>query len=119
MNPRIRPAVWAFVGVLTALLVLGQFATLSGLYAESRADVRRDRATAALTRSTAETARRIADCTEPTGVCYRRGQERTASVVGTLTASTQRIVAAALSCQADGVTEQKKLIRCIVERTPR
>jgi len=119
MNPRLRPAVWAFVGVLTALLVLGQFATLSGLYAESQAGAKRERATEALSRSTAETARRIADCTEPTGECYRRGQQRTAEAVGMLTASTQRIIAAALACQADGITEQEPLIRCIVERTTR
>jgi len=112
MNPRIRPAVWAFVGVLTALLVLGTLGTLVGIYSLSRSNAEQAEATA-------ETARRIADCTEPAGVCYRRGQERTASVVGTLTASTQRIIAAALSCQADGITEQEPLIRCIVERTPR
>jgi len=112
MNPRIRPAVWAFVGVLTAVLVLGTLSTLVGIYSLSHSNAEQAEATA-------ETARRIADCTEPTGECYRRGQQRTAEAVGMLTASTQRIIAAALSCQADGITEQEPLIRCIVERTTR
>lgn len=112
MNPRIRPIVWAFVGVLTALLVMGQAATLVGIYAQSHENEKTVKATEA-------TAARIADCTEPTGECYQDGQKRTAHAVGILTESTQRIIAAALSCQADGVTEQQALIECIVKRTPK
>jgi hypothetical protein len=108
----LRPTLWALVGVLVALLVIGQALCLVAILAQGDG-------TAESAEAAKETAARIADCTEPTGKCYQRGQKRTAETVGVLTESTRRVVAAALSCQADHITELQALIECIVERTPR
>lgn len=59
---------------------------------------------------------RILDCTSPEGDCYKRSQQRTGDAVSALNSATARIVAAALSCQADGETTEKALLDCITQR---
>lgn len=59
---------------------------------------------------------RLIDCTEPTGECAKESQARTAEAVVGINEGTLRVIVAALACQADGVTEQKELARCTVQR---
>lgn len=65
----------------------------------------------------ANLAHRIRSCTTPGGECYQAGTKRTAKAVVGINEGTLRVVAAALSCQSDGVMEQRELIRCIVARS--
>lgn len=63
----------------------------------------------------------IKSCTTPEGECAKRNAEATAEVVATLitgnSEATREIVSAALSCQADGITEKRALLDCTVERS--
>lgn len=60
--------------------------------------------------------RYIQDCTTPGGECYARSEERTASAVSGINAGTLRIIAAALACEADGITERRALAKCTTTR---
>jgi hypothetical protein len=60
--------------------------------------------------------KRLIDCTEPGGKCFEEGQKRTAEAVVGINEGTLRVIVAALSCQDDGVTGQKALSRCTIER---
>lgn len=63
----------------------------------------------------------IKSCTSPEGECAKRNQQQTAKVIADLiagnSAATKAIISAALSCQADGFTEQPAILRCVIERT--
>lgn len=59
---------------------------------------------------------RQVDCTEPGGKCYKRNQVRTREAIVGVNQGTLRIIVAALSCQADGITEQDQLARCTIRR---
>lgn len=59
---------------------------------------------------------RIIDCTTPEGECYKRSQQRTGDAVSALNDATLRIVAAALACQAEGITQEDALLRCVTQR---
>lgn len=64
---------------------------------------------------------RLVDCTTPGHECYDEGNKRTGeAVLGILAGGKQNtidVITAALSCQADGITEQEPLARCTVERS--
>lgn len=59
---------------------------------------------------------RLVDCTEPGGKCFEAGQKRTQDAVVGINKGTLAVIVAALSCQDDGITEQRALARCTVER---
>lgn len=75
-----------------------------------------------LARDNRQTLTTIRDCTQPSGACYRRGQQRTAEAVASLNAGTQQAAAAATSC-AIRLSRQGKAVtyhsvyRCIVSTT--
>jgi hypothetical protein len=60
---------------------------------------------------------RVLDCTEPGGECFEDGRERTAEAVLGINEGTFRTIVAALSCQADGIVEQRALARCTARRS--
>lgn len=62
-------------------------------------------------------AEQIRSCTTPEGKCSQRGQKQTAKAVVGINQGTLRVVVAALSCQADGITELEPLARCTIERS--
>jgi hypothetical protein len=59
---------------------------------------------------------RVLDCTEPGGECFEDGRQRTADAVMGINEGTFRVIVAALSCQEDGITEQRALARCTARR---
>lgn len=59
---------------------------------------------------------RILDCTQAPGKCYTEGQQRTADAVTGINEGTFRVIVAALSCQQDGITEEKPLAQCTARR---
>ena len=58
----------------------------------------------------------VQDCTTPGGDCYSRSEERYATAVSGINAGTLRIIAAALACEADGITERAELAECTTKR---
>ena len=58
----------------------------------------------------------VQDCTTPGGECFERGQDQTAQAVSGINAGTLRIIAAALACEADGITERAELAECTTKR---
>jgi hypothetical protein len=63
-----------------------------------------------------ELSERVLDCTEPGGECFEDSRKRTAEAVVGINEGTFRVIVAALSCQADGVTEERALARCTARR---
>jgi hypothetical protein len=59
----------------------------------------------------------VLDCTEPGGECYEDGRKRTAEAVVGINEGTFNVIVAALSCQADGIVEQRALARCTARRS--
>lgn len=66
--------------------------------------------------SVEDTQRRIISCTEPGGRCFKDGEKRTAEAVVGIEAGTLRVIVAALSCQADGIRDEKPLAECTAKR---
>lgn len=62
-------------------------------------------------------AEQIDSCTNPEGDCYKRGQEQTAKAIVGINKGTLLVIVAALSCSADGITDQEQLARCTIERS--
>jgi len=99
---RLRRWLGAAVGVLSCLLLLW-FAGVTVLLLQQ-------------SQSNGRAADRIEDCTSPEGQCYKDAQARTAEAVLGIKRDTLDVVVAALSCQEDGVKEQKALARCTISR---
>lgn len=59
---------------------------------------------------------RLIDCTTPGGDCYQQSQQRTGEAIVGINEGTLRVIAAALSCQADGLTDERELARCTTRR---
>lgn len=74
------------------------------------------RENAQIGRDARDAARRIVDCTTPGGDCYQEGQRRTTEAVVGINEGTLRVIVAALTCQAEGVTGQRPLAMCTAER---
>lgn len=59
---------------------------------------------------------RIEDCTTVGHDCYDEQQAQAGQFIKGINEGTLRVIVAALSCQADGVTGQRALARCTVRR---
>lgn len=59
---------------------------------------------------------RLIDCTEPGGECFQKGQERTQDAVVGINEGTLAVIVAAISCQEDGIIEERALARCTARR---
>lgn len=110
MNGRFRKVTAFLVGVGVMALVILQMYTLVTIR-QTQVD------NTAKVDNTAEAVRLIKDCTDPSGDCYQRGQKRTAEAIVGINEGTLHVVVAALSCQADGITEREALARCTIERS--
>lgn len=64
----------------------------------------------------ARSAERIEDCTTPGRKCFDDSQKRTAEAIVGINEGTLRVIVAAISCQDDGITEQRALSICTVRR---
>jgi hypothetical protein len=107
-----RPAMFAVIGLCTALLVVWVIWMSTALLEQSRANEQ-------IAKDSRYFASAILDCTDPAGECFKRSEERYATAVSGINAGTLRIIAAALSCQADGITEQDELAECTTTRADR
>ncbi len=104
-----RPVLWALVGLCVALLVTWVVWISIALLEQSRANEQ-------IAKDSRSVASAILDCTDPNGKCFKQSEERYATAVSGINAGTLRIIAAALACQVDGVTEQKALAECTTRR---
>jgi hypothetical protein len=101
-----RPIGGAVVGVLVGVIVLGMI--YLGVQTYSLASsIREQQKTNSSTNAT------ILDCTEPSGECYRKSQERTAAVV----ADIGKVSAYASACaDRPGVQGEAEVLACVLER---
>lgn len=97
-----RPAMYAVIGLGVSALVVWMIWMSVALLGQARTN--------------AGLSDQILDCTKPPGECFQRGEDRYATAVSGINAGTLRIIAAALACQADGITAQKPLADCTAER---
>ena len=59
---------------------------------------------------------RLLDCTEVGGKCFEESNARTGAAVVGINDVTLAVIVAALSCQQDGITEQRSLAKCTARR---
>lgn len=59
---------------------------------------------------------RIIDCTTPGGQCLKEQDARMGAVVTGINDGTLTVIVAAITCQDEGITEQRALARCTVKR---
>lgn len=129
-KPHVRTALWVIGCAGAAILVIGAIVLTTTLYQLAEAtretqvagvqraerDRARDEATAQLAEDAARSADRIEDCTTPGRRCFEDQLKRTGDAVAGINQGTLAVIVAALSCQADGVTEEKPLARCTARR---
>lgn len=132
-DPRVRTGLWVVAAVSVVALVIGAIFLTTSIYelatavradqvdneAKRDADRERDKRTAATAADAARAAERIEDCTTPGRECYEEQLRRTGDAVAGINQGTLAVIVAALSCQADGITEEKPLARCTAERAAR
>jgi hypothetical protein len=116
---RVKLATLAIVTLLLAVVVAGGGLLL--YKANQTADAIRGTQLkgSPLQRRIDRVARQIKSCVDPQGSCFRQGQRRTAKAIVGINQGTLRVVVAALSCQADGITDREALARCTVDRSTR
>ena len=129
-SPRVRAALWVVASVGAIVLVMGMIVGVLAIYDlasavrdtqvanTKRADIdrTRDERTAATAADAARAAERIEDCTTPGRACFEDQVERTGAAVAGINQGTLAVIAAALSCQADGITEERPLAQCTARR---
>lgn len=117
---RLRGLTAAFMVVSALALILAFTAVLYTVVEVRKTQVSRISVadtTAQAAEDAARSAQRIEDCTTPGRDCYEDTQKTTANAVGSVATNTLAVIVAALSCQDDGITEQKQLARCTVNRS--
>ncbi len=104
-----RMVLWGLLAVSTGLLVIWMVGVTGLILQQSNqnGDIAKD------VRHQTEA---IESCTTPGGKCYEQGGKRTAEAIQTINEGTLRMVAAALSCEADGIEEQEALVACTIDR---
>lgn len=106
--------------LLAVFLVFALFAFAAGVisiaYLAVQTNERQDQ-NQELLREVKSTNKRLIDCTTPGGECYAEGQKNTGKAIMGINEGTMRVIVAALSCQADGITEEQELAVCTVERS--
>jgi outer membrane murein-binding lipoprotein Lpp len=129
-QPRVRTALWIIGSVGATALVIGAIFLTTSIYQLStavrdtqvanveRAEQDRQRAeqTAATAEAAARAAARIEDCTTPGRQCFEDQVKRTGDAVAGINQGTLAVIVAALSCQEDGITDQRPLARCTANR---
>lgn len=129
-HPRTRTVLWVIASVGAVALTIGALFFTTSIYAlvdavretqvdntaKNELDRERDKRTAATAADAARAAARIEDCTTPGRECFEAQQRRTGDAVVGVNQGTLAVIAAALSCQADGITEESALARCTARR---
>ncbi len=129
-GPRVRIALWVVGCAGAAALVVGMIVAVATIYdlaeatratqvantQRAAADRTRDEQTAATAADAARSADRIESCTTPGQECYEDQQRRTGDAVAGINQGTLAIIVAAISCQADGIIDEKPLARCTASR---
>lgn len=129
-NPRLRTLLLAVAGLATGVLVVGVLGLVVTTYGlvdavrdtqvnntqRAEKDRIRDQQTADAAEAAARAVDRIEDCTTPGRECFDDSQRRTGEAVAGINQGTLAVIVAALSCQAEGITEQRALARCTVNR---
>jgi uncharacterized membrane-anchored protein YhcB (DUF1043 family) len=129
-KPVVRTALWVVGSMSAAALVVGMIVGVLAIYdlaaavrqtqivnvERSEADRTRDEQTAAAAASAARAVDRIEDCTTPGRQCFEDQAARTGAAVAGINEGTLAVIVAALSCQADGITDEQPLARCTANR---
>jgi hypothetical protein len=129
-HPRVRLGLWVIASVSAVLLVMGMIVSVVAIYQLSEAtrqtqkgyvaraeqDRIRDEQTADAAAAAARAVDRIEDCTTPGRECFEDQVKRTGAAVAGINQGTLSVIVAALSCQADGITEERPLARCTARR---
>lgn len=129
-HPRVRVGLWITASVSAAVLTIGMIVGVLAIYdlsestretqrayvARAELDRTRDEQTAAAAAAAARAVDRIEDCTTPGRQCFEDQVARTGEAVAGINEGTLAVIVAALSCQADGITEERPLARCTVRR---
>lgn len=109
---RLRALIAAFLVVV--LLALGAGVTAVA-YLALRAGEQSER-NGELLEQVQDTNARLIDCTTPKGKCYEAGTARTGEAVVGINEATLKVIVAALSCQEDGLTDERELALCTTRR---
>lgn len=126
----VRIGLWVVASVSAVALVIGMIVGVLAIYdlAEATRDTQvanterakvdraRDEQTAATAADAARAAQRIEDCTTPGRQCFEEQTRRTGKAVAGINQGTLAVIVAAISCQADGITEERPLARCTAKR---
>ena len=122
-TPHIRTALYTIGGLAVGVFLIGavflgiQTYLLTGAVREAQIDnSQRAEDTRSAAEDAARTAQRIEDCTTPGRACFDENAERTAGAIVGINRGTLVVITAALSCQDDGITEQKALAKCTARR---
>lgn len=129
-SPRLRAALHVIAGISTGVLIVGAVFLVITTFKlvdavrdtqvtntqRAEADRERDQRTAATAADAARAAARIEDCTTPGRKCFEDQVSRTSDAVAGINQGTLAVIVAALSCQADGVTDERPLARCTARR---
>jgi ribose/xylose/arabinose/galactoside ABC-type transport system permease subunit len=109
---RLRGLFYAFMIVTLAAMVV----TMVAVLAITNASNERGKDNKKIIEGIRSTNQTILDCTRAPGKCYTEGSDRTAAAVTGINTSTFRTIVAGISCQDDGITEEKALAECIAKR---
>jgi response regulator of citrate/malate metabolism len=110
---RLRGLFYAFMIVTLAAMVVTMVAVLVIVNATNE----RGKDNKQIIESIQSTNQTILDCTRAPGKCYTEGTDRTAAAVTGINSATFRTIVAGISCQDDGITEEKALAECIAKRS--
>lgn len=110
-----RQVLWALVGLMIAAAVVA-FGTAALVSALNSGAIRgTQQANTETLDNSAETLKRVRECTTPGLPCYDDGQKRTAELVARLTNNLTRVSAYAAACaDKPGVQGKDEIFACVV-----
>lgn len=114
-----RQLTGALLGTLIGVLVVGLIVLLVSTWQLTTALREGQKDSAERGKAIVRSTELIEDCTQPDGECFQEGQRRTAEAVIGINDNNRATIAAALACQADGITEERDFARCIARRASR
>ena len=118
MDSRQRPVIGAVVGVLVGLLIVAVLALMVRTWSLTDQTREAQKTNTGTLEASQRTLDRVNDCTQPSGECFKRGQEQTAKAVGDI----NRVVVLAAACsvgldQKLGIDErQSQISSCVIDR---
>lgn len=116
LPPTRKAQIRAVTAAATAMMMVSALGILIGVAYLAYQSVVQSQQNFEVLKQTRITNQRLISCSTPGGKCYQQNNKRTAKAIVGVNNGTLRVVAAALSCQADGVTETEALAKCTAER---